>query len=116
MISRKLRITAFSAGDGDGVHAMKDFGLLPPQSADTTAKPVQLWTKRLSDGSVGVLLFNPDDAAQDSSFNPAEVGLKCASASVQSVWVASNATTKMSEVKASVGAHDTAGFIIHACD
>ena len=83
-------------------------------SASTLDPPVQLWTKPLSDGSVAAILFNPANSAQDARFTPAEVGLKCSTAAVQSVWAPGNATKPLGAVHATVGTHDTDGFIL-AC-
>ena len=99
---------------GDGVHDLKDFGLLPNDSgagaAPKAAEPVQLWKKPLSDGSVAVVLFNPADATQQASLSMGEIGLKCASGNVLSVWAEGNAT-KESQVTAHIETHDSAGFI-----
>ena len=83
-------------------------------SASALDPPVQLWTKPLSDGSVAAILFNPANGTQDARFAPAEVGLKCSTAAVQSVWAPGNATKPLGAVHATVGAHDTDGFIL-AC-
>eukprot|EP01043_Picozoa_sp_COSAG02_P010632 COSAG02_NODE_378_length_23535_cov_35.310164_3_plen_222_part_00 len=107
-------LTAVSvASNGDGDHDLKDFGLLPngPRAgAPKLTEPVQLWAKPLSDGSIAVVLFNPADATQQANFTMREVGLKCATANVLSVW-AEGATSKQSHVTVRIETHDSAGFI-----